>query len=359
MHEALVRGQTEGSWPHLRLPTDEALGAARAIADDLRSRASTLVVVGQPGAVACLQMLVEAVGDRRAPVWITSPDAAWLESVDGPDVAWLFLEGPAWVDRVAEWAVRRDRVVAVAGAGDHDAPPGGWWISDSVAGDGRFGALGLASLVCAAWAGVDVEELIQGARGMSDVVARPALLENPAYTLALSRHFAEQDLGLATPVHLAGTGRLSGFVGWACRMWGAVGAHAAPVEGVVRHTGSPGVSGVVGDEELVHVLLVGPRDKFVIVWDPAARLDGPAANEGSSLGTVFQDLWARENLPSVRVRLPALDAGALGAAILLVTHAAVTASLYAHLDPLGLDGVTAWYTAVERARGIDEGVPTA
>jgi hypothetical protein len=360
VHELLRRGAEDGRWPHLHLPDAAALDAVRATAADLRARATTLVVVGQPGALAALRAVTDAVGEGSRPRWVSTPDSAHLAALDTADTAWLFLEGPAWVDRVAEWAVGNGRVVAMAGAGEHEAPPDGWWISDPVAGDGRFGALGMASLVCAAWAGVDVDSLVGGARDMAAACERPALLENPAYTLALATVFAERDLALSIPVHLATSGRLEAFAGWLVRMWGAVLSHASPVDGVVRHAGAAGVPGVVGDEELVQVLLVGPRDKFVTVWEPAVAPDALGGPEAVAQGRAFQELWDRENLPSLRVRLPGSDPGAIGAAILLAEHAAVTASLYQDLDPLGLAGVTAWYGAMDRARAdVDADASTA
>ena len=355
-HDVLVRGAEAGRWPHLVLPDAEQVASAHAIAAALHARAPRLAVVGQPGAVAALRAITEALG-VRAPHWVTSPDAATVPGLDGPDVAWLVLEGPAWVDHVAEWAVSSGRVVAVAGAGAHEAPPEGWWISDPVAGDGRFGGLGLAGIVCAAWAGVDVGALLAGARDMAAACTRPALFENPAYTLALSTIFVERDLGISVVAHLATSGRMEAFCSWIVRMWGAVLADTVTVEGVVRHTGSAGVAGVVGDEELLQVLLVGPRDKLVAIWDVSDGVQGRGAEECVAQVNAFQDLVNRENLANLRVRLPGLDARTLGAAVLLAQHAAVSASLFLDLDPLGLSAVTAWYAALERARADVDAAP--
>ncbi len=359
VHDVLRKGADEGRWPHLRLPEDADLAAVRASVAELRARASRLAVVGQPGAIAAVRAIVDALG-VVSPHWITSPDDAALAAIDAPDVAWLVLEGPVWADQVAEWAVEQGRVVIVAGAGTHDAPPNGWWISDPLAGDGRFGALGLAAAWCAAWAGVDIEALHDGARDMASACERPALFENPAYTLALTTVFVEKDLGVSVPIHLATTGRLEAYTRWLVRMWGAVLADALPVEGVMRHTGAAGVAGVVGDEELLQVLLLGPRGAFVTLWDETDGATGPLAAESIAQARAFQSLLDRENIPYLRVRLPGLDARALGAAIVLAAHAAVTASLFLDVDPLGLSAVSGWYAALERARAdIDAGPHTA
>lgn len=358
-HEALRAGAEAGKWPHLRVLDDEAVAHARAVAEGLRARGSELAVVGQPGAVAALRALTEALG-VASPRWVTGPDDALVAALDRPEVAWLVLEGPGWADRVAEWAVEQGRAVAVAGPGEHEAPPGGWWLSDPVAGDGRFGGLGLAAAVCAAWAGVDVEGLFAGARDMEAACERAALFENPAYTLALATVFAERDLGTTVPAHLVASGRMAAFAEWVARLWGAVLCDAVPVEGVVRHSGAVGVPGVVGDEELLQALVLGPRDKLVTLWDPTEAVGGPLSQEAAAQVRAFQDLLERENVPYVRVRLPGLDARSLGAAVFLATHAAVSAAVYLDVDPLGLGAVSAWYASLERARGdVDAGPATA
>jgi hypothetical protein len=43
--------------------------------------------------------------------------------------------------------------------------------------------------------------------------------------------------------------------------------------------------------------------------------------------------------------------------VLLAQHAAVSASLFLDLDPLGLSAVTAWYAALERARADVDAAP--
>ncbi len=358
VHATLVAGAEAGRWPHLRLLDADAREDARRVAAALRAAAPELVVVGQPGAVAALRAAVEALG-TTSPRWMTSPDAAQLAALDRPDVAWLVLEGPPWADRVAEWAVESGRAVAVAGPGDHPAPPSGWWISDPVAGDGRFAPLGAAAAVVASWAGVDIDVLHAGAQEMSATCARSALFENPAYTYALATVFADRDLGAGVPAHLVGAGRLDAFGAWLTRVWAAVLCAAVPGDGTVRHTGAAGIHGIVGDEELCEALLLGPRDKLVTVWDPT-ELDGSAVSaEAVNQVRALVDLLERENVPYLRVRLPGFNAYSLGASFVLASHAAVTAALFLDLDPLGLDAVAAWYGALDRIRALDAALDAA
>lgn len=360
VHDELRRGEETWRWPHLVLPDEDALAAVVATAEALRERAGTLAVVGQPGALTAMRALVATLAPGAAVRWIGSPDAAGDAALDGPGVAWLCLEGPAWVDRVAEWAVGRDRAVAVAGAGEGEAPPEGWWIADPTAGDGRFGGLGMASLLCAAWAGVDVGEVVAGARDVAEICRRPALFENPAYSLAVAGVAIEQSHGLPIPVHLATTSRLLPFVEWVVRMWAAVVAQPVEQGGVRRHLGTIGIAGALGDEELTHALLGGARDKHLVLWEIESAGRGPATEALATQARVFGHLWSRQGLPQLRVRIPAVDAASVGGAIVLASHAAVATGLYLERDPLGLEGVATWYGAMERAvADVDEGAGTA
>jgi glucose-6-phosphate isomerase len=192
---------------------------------------------------------------------------------------------------------------------------------------------------------------------MGVACARSALFENPAYTLGLAAVFAETDLGAGTPVMLGSSARLGPLLHWQGRMWGAVLSDVVNVGGVVRHRGTAGVTGTVGDEELLQALLRGPRDKLVIVWEVIEG--GPFGEHAAVQVRALQDLLERERIPHLKVRLPGLDARTVGASVLLAEHAAVAAGCYADTDPLGLAGVDAWYTAVQRARAVDGGAPSA
>lgn len=354
VHDAVQRGAESWRWPHLLLPDEVALDAVVATARALAARAPVLAVAGQPGALAALRGVLAALAPDAAVRWVGAPDPALTAIVDREDVGWIVLEGPAWADALAEEAVGRGRAVAIAGEGDHEAPPEGWWVSDPTAGDGRFGALGMASLLAAAACGVDVRALLDGARAMAASCERSALFENPAYSLAMALLVVAKDAGAATPVHLVPTTRLQPFAEWAGRTWGAVLCGAQVVEGVRQRLGGQGLGGTLGDEELHQSLLAGTRDKAVVLWD----VEGVAPFAAAS--RAFRAVWAREQLPLVRVRLPGLDARTLGASVTLASHAALVASLWMDLDPLRLEAVEAWYAALERAGPpVDEDARTA
>lgn len=343
VHDRLTAGAVDGRWPHLQ-PGDAVV--AQAVAAGLGDK---LAVVGQPGAVAALQAVTQALGTRQ-PVWIVAPNVQQLALLDAPEVGWLVLEGPAWVDRVAEQAVANGRRVAVAGPGAHEAPPDGWWVSDPLAGDGRFAPLSTASLVCATWAGVDIGALLNGAADVAQACRNAALFENPAYTFALATVSVERDVGTTGAAHLVTDPRLEPFAAWCGRMWGAVSAELVRVDSVVKHAGVGALHGIVGDEELIQLLLVGRRDKLVYVWDATGHQQDPWSRESALHAQAFLELCAQENIPHLRVRLPPVDAATLGGMFLLASHAAVTAALFQDLDPLDLAGVPAWYAALERLR---------
>lgn len=349
VHDALRAGEESFRWPHLVLPDDGAVEAVVALAGELRARATTLAVVGQPGALLALRVWTDALAPGARIRWIGSPDAELLAPLHGADVAWLVLEGPSWADRVAEEAVARGQAVAVAGPGQGQAPPDGWWIADPAAGDGRFGALGMAGLVMAAWAGIDVGAAVAGARDMAESCRRAALFENPAYSLATASIAVQQATAIVVPAFLATSARLGAFTTWVARLWAAVGAQPAMVNGVRQHVGGNAVAGILGDDELTQALLSGTRDKWAVLWEvDSTSAPGTPGELAARQVRVFAQLWGREGLPMVKVRLPGLDAATLGGAIQLACHTAVTTSLMQERDPLGLEAVTTWHGAVER-----------
>ncbi|MFZ5478380.1 MAG: hypothetical protein ACOZNI_16550 [Myxococcota bacterium] len=344
VHDLVERGVEDFRWPHLLLPDDAALAAVTRTGAELRGRARRLAVAGQPGALAPLRAIVGALSPEAPLRWVDSADAA---PADADDLAWLVLEGPPWADALAEAAVAAGRPVAVAGAGEHEAPPDGWWVSDPAAGDGRFGALGLGTLLGAAFAGVDVAALVAGARDVTAACRRPALFENPAYTLAAAFEAAEARLGVSGLAHVVPTGRLRGFGEWVARAWGAASARTAEQDGARRYVGGPGASGVAGDEEFAEALLGGGRDRLLVAWEVEGVDPVPVR--------VFAQLWRRERMPFLRVRLPGIDATSLGGALQLVAHTTLVTSLLGGRDPFAREAVSAWDAALERARADVDG----
>lgn len=161
-------------WPELIPAAPRPLAWLAEVAAALRARGPLLWVAGSPADVRALRALN---GEPAGLCWVCCP----ADVPAGPLTAQttlLLLEGPGWADRLAEAVEAAGGAVAVA-SGRADAPPGGWWVKDRTVGTPQA-ALGPASLLVAAWAGADLEEVCAAAASVDARCQRVALYENPA-----------------------------------------------------------------------------------------------------------------------------------------------------------------------------------
>ena len=346
LNDGLPRLKTIRAHMHKDRPQTSGLpdvGRVLEAAGWLRSQAQVLVVAGQPGALLAARVWVDALAPGALVRFVGAPDADLLEG--GSGVALLALLGPEWVDDAVEAAVAAGRAVLVAGPPPEDLeegeviepPPGGHWLDDPYAGDGRFGALGASSMVIAAFAGVDVAGVVEGAAEMQSACARPALTENPAYSYALACVYAERDLGLRGAAHVTSSAKLETFVGWAARTWASTMTGATAVGTLRSRAGAAPLFGLIGDEELTEMLFEGPREFLVTTWEPNA-----SAHDAALLSLT-------RDRPSIRVHLHDVDARSLGAAAALVCRAAVIGALFTDRNPRTLASLSAWREATSIA----------
>lgn len=343
IHERL--GQQAGLWPQLNPPADA--GVALELAAALHSRADELVVLGTPGAVRSARMAVHALAPD-APIWwvTTPPQPDLLERLLARPATWLLLEGPGWADACVIAAAAAGRPVAIAGTGEEDQPPDGWWFSDPLAGDGRFGWLGAGAQLIRAWAGIDVAAWNDGLSAMQRQFERVALYENPAYSFGIALSLCIRDLQRDTLVWITDDGRLELFVDWIGRIWGALladvrgdYARADAWGGMRLPVGVTSLSGLAGDQELHEQILSTPRGAVAVLWGGGGE---------AGLLPAFQDMWERAAQPAVRVRLTTVDAAALASAAILGLHAGVCSAFFLERDPLAMRSQSAWEGALRR-----------
>ncbi len=316
---------------------------------EMRTAGEELIVVGGPGPVRAARALVEAV-DGDAPIrWMDAPDPQRLEALLARPAVWMLLEGPQWADDVVVEANEAGHPVAIAGAGEPDPPPSGWWFSDPRVVDARQAIYGEGVLTIAAFAGLDLGSFLAGAGDMLRHNAVPGLFDNPAYAVGVPVATAVKELGFDVVLHLACSARLGAFSAWIAAVWGSMLTGTTRVGGLEHPLTLNVRSGSAGDEDLANALLPR-REGMAIAWD-AERESGSAAGYASR---AFLDVWAREVQPVVRVRVPGLDAGTLGGAVALGLHAGVTAALCLDLDPRSVSGATAWRAEQDRLTAIDD-----
>ncbi len=312
------------AWPHLQ-PVPGAAPDALAVL----SKAKHLQVVGQPGAVAAIKAVISAVVPAAAIRWQLSEESAPLAAGS----ALVCLEGPDWVDRVAEDAVRTGRRVVMVGAGSHDAPPRGAWLCDSVGGDGRFCWLGATVPTLLKWAGADDLGWTRGIAEGQGICARPALYENPAWALATSVSMLPE----AVPVLIANTPELGPMMHAIGRCWAAQ-VRGVPARGELSaRVGLVAVDGIAGDEELFEAVHGGPRDRLPIFWGPS-----------SAAADTFQWWLGREARPWLSLKTTSINAEDVGLLASTAVHTGVAFAALRQLDPVASPGADAWLSASRR-----------
>ena len=313
-----------------RNPAQGADGAAMAVL----TKAKRLRVVGQPGAISAIQAILTALAPTAAITWQMAPDSTAVPS----GCALVCLEGPDWVDQVAEDAAKAGRQVVMVGDGAHEAPPGGAWLSDSAGGDGRFCWLGTTVPTLLKWAGVDDAAWTRGIAEGQGVCARPALFENPAWALANSLSMLPDSV----PVLVATRPELGQFMRSIARCWGAQ-VRGAPARGALSaRVGLVAVDGIAGDEELFEAVHGGPRDRLPIFWGP-----------NSSAAETFQWWLGREARPWLALRTASINAEDMARMAATAVHAGVAFAALQQLDPVAAPGVEAWLAASRRTSGSE------
>jgi len=325
------------AWPHqARGPAVDA-GALRVL-----QRAKRIRVAGQHGAISALRGALDALAPGAAISWQST---AGIEG-QGTEVL-LCIEGPGWVDDLAEATVAAKGRVVMAGPGEHAAPPKGAWISDGAAGDGRFALFGPTFATLLAWAGGDAGAWAGGAEAGQGTSARPALFENPAWSLAAAVAMVPD----AVLVFLATDPALEGLVRALGRGWAGM-VRGVPVRG--GQSGRVGLTvldGVAGDAELFEALHGGPSDRLPVFVGP------PNAESGH-----LQAWLAREGRPFLSVRATGRGAGPLGELVQVVTAAGVGLAALRFVDPLDDSAASAWSHVLALSadtEGVDEARPLA
>ena len=314
-------------------PTQSPVATVDEAALAVLRKGAKLRVVGPHGAVSALRALVAAVVPEANIRWQThhsDEPAAAREGI-------FCIEGPAWVDDLAEGAVQANIRVVVAGSGAHDAPPRGAWLDDALVRDGRFVGLSRSWLTILEWAGGAERGASQRwAEGVTDgqgTCSRPALLENPGWALAAALSLRPE----ALPVFIATTPELELLVRSFARTWSAT-VRGRPVgrEPSAR-VGMAVTDGLAGDELVFESLCGAPEDRLPVFFGPS-----------TAAATTLQAWLTREGRPHLGVRC-GLDDRALGALVTVSTHAALSLAVLHHLDPLDTPGADAWLRALDRS----------
>lgn len=225
---------------------------------------------------------------------------------------------------------------------------------------GRFSVLSAVGLLPAAAVGIEIRELLAGAKEMADRCGTATLRENPAGILATMLHYADVQLGASVQVFMPYSDRLRSFAAWFQQLWAESLGKAKDRQGRQVNLGPTPLPalGATDQHSLLQLLMEGPRDKVVIfagvggvsdpVPIPSIRSDHEALSYlgGHTLAELLDtemratmEALRQEGRPSLQLRIEELSPRALGQLFMLFQIATVYAGALYGVDPLDQPGV--------------------
>jgi glucose-6-phosphate isomerase len=215
---------------------------------------------------------------------------------------------------------------------------------------GRYSALSVVGLLPAAIAGVDVAQLLAGARHMADRVCHTEMEHNPAF-LQGAAQYLHAERGRRLSVQFVYADRLLPVTRWYAQLWAeslgkrdASGAHQGLTPLSAR--------GCTDQHSQVQLYLDGPDDKqFTFIVSPEIKHQGPRVPDrarnfdalqplaGHTLGEMFyaefeatRATLARRRRPNRSFYIPR-DAHAIGELIVLLEMETVVVAELLGVDP--------------------------
>ena len=130
---------------------------------------------------------------------------------------------------------------------------------------GRFSVLSPVGLLSAAVSGIDVRELLEGARAAHDACVAPDLSRNPAMALALLQYLSCAQRGKTIAVMMPYASALAGVSDWFRQLWAESLGKRVDRAGTVVHAGQTPVKalGATDQHSQIQLYMEGPADKVV------------------------------------------------------------------------------------------------
>ena len=207
---------------------------------------------------------------------------------------------------------------------------------------GRFSVLSAVGLLPAAMCGIDVRELLAGARAMDERISSEPGLANPAGLFAAVQFLEYTRYGRHISVLMPYSARLRDLADWYRQLWAESLGKARDRDGRRVEVGPTPISalGVTDQHSQVQLYIEGPDDKIttfirVGAFDrpaivPALHAEKPALAYlgGHDLGELMNaeqqaTAWAlaQKGRPSVRIDLPRVNAECLGQLMFMFEYA--------------------------------------
>lgn len=225
---------------------------------------------------------------------------------------------------------------------------------------GRFSVLSAVGLLPAALVGINVHELLDGARQMVERCATDELQRNPAGLFAVLQHLADTEAGAPIHVMMPYSDRLRDVADWFRQLWAESLGKAHSRSGEALHAGPTPVKalGATDQHSQVQLYIEGPFDKtitFLVEREAGADVTIPGVYPevgelgylgGHTLGGLLRTemeateaALARRGRMNMTITVPRVDARALGELFMLLQIATVYAGELYGVDPLDQPGV--------------------
>ncbi len=225
---------------------------------------------------------------------------------------------------------------------------------------GRYSVLCAVGLLPAAVSGIDIEQLLAGAKAMRERCTNADLRINPAYLMGTLHYLADTRLGCNICITMPYSDRLFGFAQWFGQLWAeSLGKKYSTTGEEIQVGQTPGAArGATDQHSQLQLYAEGPRDKmltFLRLAQPTPALtitpDGLGEKNYSFLvGAEFGQLLNAEAQAiefalrqvggvSYTLELDQLNAATLGGLLWIYELATVFAGGLYEVDPLDQPGV--------------------
>jgi glucose-6-phosphate isomerase len=225
---------------------------------------------------------------------------------------------------------------------------------------GRFSVLSAVGLLPAALVGIDVRELLAGAREMAERCDTDDLRSNPAGLFAALQYLADTEADAPIQVMMPYSDRLRDVADWFRQLWAeSLGKQSTRAGEEVFAGPTPVKSlGATDQHSQVQLYIEGPFDKtitFLAEAESEIDVEIPSAYPelgelgylgGHTLGELLRTemlateaALARRGRMNMMIELPRVDARSLGGLFMLFQIATVYAGHLYGVDPLDQPGV--------------------
>ncbi|HEX6590252.1 MAG TPA: glucose-6-phosphate isomerase [Longimicrobiales bacterium] len=225
---------------------------------------------------------------------------------------------------------------------------------------GRFSVLTAVGLFPLALVGVDIGQLVAGARAMTERCDSDDLLSNPAGAFAALQYLADTDADARIHVVMPYADRLLALGDWFRQLWAESLGKAVDRSGAEVHTGPTPVTalGATDQHSQVQLYMEGPFDKtvtFLNVTDPDedvpipalyADTDAIAYLGGHTIGELLRAeasataaALTSHGRMNMTIELPRVTAHSVGQLLMMLEIATVYAGGMYGIDPLDQPGV--------------------